>query len=179
VWFSGFSLWLVFKLFDSKTGLLVHLAGTLKRSPASVLEIAAMVLLGPFVLAGLIHLRIYGWRGISRFFTFWLIGLRLGIVFLLVAFPYLLVLGAVKYLTVNGLIDADSQFEAFLQLLNMAACVTVLPFWGLMLLRRLPRSLVGGSLIDQLRDANIAPGPQPEDLPPSFSSLGDDRHQPG
>jgi hypothetical protein len=125
-------------------------------SPGTMALVAfAGVLLGPLIIAAVLRIRSQAWEWPYGFFSSWWLGLRSGLVFLLFTLPYLLTQGALKYSTVRGLVEADSQFEAILQAFILASCVMVLPFWCLMLFRRLSRTLAGKSLVEPLRRAGI------------------------
>lgn len=159
---AGLSLGAVFKLFDVAIRMLSPRLGVLQWSPGTMALVAfAVVLLGPFVIAVLLHYRRHDWKWLSRVFFFWWTGLKAGIVFLLFTLPYLLALAGLKYSTERGLIEADSRLEALLKVVLWALCATVLPFWCLMLVRLLSRTFSGKSLIEPLRQAGIVDTREP------------------
>jgi hypothetical protein len=95
---STAALWYPFKLLQIVIGWLVHEPAA-KISPHAVrlLELAAMVLVGPFILTAFLKLRCYGLkRTLAQIYIFWLNGLRVGVFCLLVTLPYLFTEGALE-----------------------------------------------------------------------------------
>ena len=145
LWISGVALTLVFNPIDSAIDWIAEEPATFKVAPAmlTAIEVAALVILGPIILGALVHVRSEGfYRTCARIFSFWWAGLKSGIVCLLLLVPFFIIRPAIQYVAPDPLVR-----WLFLVLLVLL-CISA-PFWSLLLIRRLPRALLSGTLFER------------------------------
>lgn len=141
LWISGVALALAFSPIDSAMDWIAQEAATFKAPPATwtAIEVAALVILGPIVIGTLAHIRSEGfYQTFARIFSFWWAGLKSGIVCLLLLVPFFVIRQVIKSVAPNSL------FLVLLALLCISA-----PFWSLLLIRRLPKALLSGTLFER------------------------------
>jgi len=121
----------------------------------TALEVIALLLLGPLLLAALHYVARSGLRRtVAQVATSWLTGLRSGFVCLLFILPYFLIEMVWHPLKNN----AATRGSAVLYLLFMAFVLVSAPVWSLLLIRRLPRVVLRGTLFERFSPESFEPG---------------------
>jgi hypothetical protein len=146
---SGVAVSLAFRPIDSGIHWIAEESAGLKITPNELTasEVVALVILGPLVLGALFQFVSNGLgRTLARFLSFWLAGLKSGIVGLLLFLPGLAVLQV-------------HVFPArWLRIVLMALLYIFAPFWALLLIRHLPAAVLRGTLFERFRPENFDSG---------------------
>lgn len=141
---SGVVLSLAFNSIDSTIDWITEELATLEVSPImlAALEAVALAILGPIVLAALVHIFSKGlYRTVAQIFSFWWAGLKSGIVCLLLFLPLLIIQQAMH-------VTPAPPFRGLFAVFMVLLCISA-PFWSLLLIRRLPKALLSGTLFER------------------------------
>lgn len=145
LWAAGILCAYILKHVASGIGWVVQEIDSLPPLASAVIEIVAVIVLTPLVVAALIYLS-NDWRmALARFFSCWLLGFRISVIALLLILPFLILR------QIYNLPKADVSEPAYVKWLILSLTGVYfffLPFWTWALLRRLPRTFLGRGLFD-------------------------------
>jgi hypothetical protein len=120
-------------------------------APAALaaIEPIALLILGPLALGALVHILNNGLgRTLARILSFWLAGLKSGIVCLLLFLPFIIIQQVFSHTAEPGAVALGS-LGGWLYLLFAALICISAPFWALLLIRRVPPALLRGTLFQR------------------------------
>jgi hypothetical protein len=157
---SGFALSLAFRPIDSGIQWIAEGSAGLQRSPAALAAIEGIVwlILGPLALGVIVHILNNGLgRTFARILSFWWVGLKSGIVGLLLLLPFIILQQVFKHAAGPDAFTPGSS-AGWLYMLFVALLLISAPFWALLLIRHVPTAVLRGSLFERFNPENFDSG---------------------
>lgn len=148
---SGFALSLAFRPIDSGIHWLAEESAGLKMAPAALaaIEAIALLILGPLALGALVHILNNGLgRTLARILSFWLAGLKSGIVCLLLFLPIIIIQQVVSHTAGPDAVALGSPVRWLYLLFAALLCISA-PFWALLLIRHVPPAVLRGTFFER------------------------------
>lgn len=164
---SGVALSMAFRPIDSAIHWIEEESASFKMAPAALtaIEAIALIITGPLVLAALVHILSNGLgRTFARILSFWLAGLKTGIVCLLLFLPGLILRQVLRHPAKPDVVTHGYPV-AWLYIVFVALLCISAPFWSLLLIRHLPTAVLRGTLFERFNPETFDSRSEPLERP--------------
>jgi hypothetical protein len=161
---SGVALSLAVRPIHSAIHWIAEESAGLKMAPVALTAIEAIVLIimGPLILEALVHILNNGLgRAFARVLSFWLAGLKSGIVYLLLFLPFIIIQLIFSHPAEPGVVTHGSPVK----LIFVILLAVFSPFWSLLLIRHFPEVVLRGTLFERFDSKNFESDSDPLERP--------------